>query len=559
MKTLLVALVSIGSLLAGCSASDNEAGDETSAGRINQPVGEVVEIAQGSLRGAVSSESDGILSFKGIPYAAPPVADLRWRPPQPAAAWEGELDAGDFSTPCWQPQRNPESFYGGPPIERSEDCLYLNVWTGAEDSNEARPVMVWIHGGGLNSGSGASPWYEGTALARKGVVLVTINYRLGPLGFLAHPVLTAESSHGSSGNYGLLDQVAALEWVRDNIFAFGGDAGNVTIFGESAGSWSVNYMVATPLARGLFHRAIGESGGNFAVMAVLQEAEGQVVDSAEESGQRFATALGFDEAATASDLRSMSAAEIYEAMSGGARVPARGNVDGWMYAEQIFSTFANGRQNDVPIMVGSNADEGTSLWGRSAPSTVAAHRTGVADRFGDSADQILAVYSPANDEEARGVYLDMQADDVFAWQMRTWARLTETVSSPAYLYYFSRVPPGPEAQTYGAYHAAEIQYVFDNLALGRPHTWEPADHELADLMSTYWVNFARNGDPNGESLPAWPAYTTATDQALELGDEVRVVSGLKEARLDVLDAYHASIRSGLDDTPREVPSGSSGM
>ncbi|MCZ6508884.1 MAG: carboxylesterase family protein [Acidobacteria bacterium] len=551
MKRLVIVLVSVGFLLVGCDAPS----DEPTATVLE----ELLVLASGSVRGAAVADSAGVLTFKGIPYAAPPVGDLRWRPPQPLASWDGELDARSFSKHCWQPQRNPESFYGGPPIERSEDCLYLNVWTGASRSDEQRPVMVWIHGGGLTTGSGASSWYEGTALAQKGVVVVTINYRLGPMGFLAHPVLTAESDEGSSGNYGLLDQVAALEWVRDNVAAFGGDAGNVTIFGESAGSWSVNYMVATPLARGLFHRAIGESGGNFAWMATLHPAEGQIRDSAEEIGVRFAEALGLDDGATAADLRSRTAEEIYEALAGGARFASRGNVDGWVYTEQIYSIFANGRQNDVPTMVGSNSDEGTALWGRFAPETAAEHHSRTAARYGGFAAEILAAYPAASDEEARAVHLDLQADDVFAWQMRTWARMTEKVSSPAYLYYFSRVPPGPEAETYGAYHAAEIQYVFDNLALGRPHDWQPADWDLADLMSTYWVNFARNGDPNGESLPAWPVYTTATDEAMELGDEVRVVTGLKKARLDVLDAYHASIRRGPDDTPREVPSGSGGL
>jgi para-nitrobenzyl esterase len=418
--------------------------------------------------------------------------------------------------------------------------------------------MVWIHGGGLRTGSGASAWYDGTALARKGVVVVTINYRLGVLGFLAHPALTAESAHGSSGNYGLLDQVAALEWVRENIAAFGGDPQNVTIFGESAGSWSVNYMVATPLAKGLFHRAIGESGGNFAVMAALHPAADQIVDSAEEIGERYAAALGLDDNVTAADLRAKTAEDLYEALAGGARFSARANVDGWVYPEQIYSMFAAGRQNDVPIMAGSNADEGTSLWGRFAPDTAADHRTRVENRFGDFADEILAAYPAESDADARQANLDMQTDDVFAWQMRTWARLTETVSSPAYLYYFSRVPPGPEAEVYGAYHAAEIPYAFNNLDRGRPHTWEQTDRDLADLMSTYWANFATNGDPNGDSLPHWPPYTSDTDEALELGDEVSVVAGLKRARLDVLDAYHASRRARLREEIQEQPSESGG-
>ena len=551
MNRSTVVFVSLSFLLvAACSAPEGDLSGAALSDRVT--------IGDGPIRGVASAESEGIVSFKGIPYAAPPVADLRWQPPQPVEPWGEELDASEFSKHCWQPQRNPESFYGGPPIERSEDCLYLNVWTGASQADEGRPVMVWIHGGGLVTGSGASAWYDGSALARKGVVVVTINYRLGLLGFLAHPVLTAESSRASSGNYGLLDQVAALEWVSDNIAAFGGDPGNVTIFGESAGSWSVNYMVATPLAKELFHRAIGQSGGNFGVMPALHPSADQIVDSAEEIGERFAQAMGFDEDVTAADLRGKSAEELYEALADGARFSARGNVDGWVYPEQIYSIFANGRQNDVPIMVGSNGDEGTALWGRFAPETAAEHRSRVEERFGDFAGAVLAAYPAAADSEARDASLDLSADDVFAWQMRTWARLQETVSSPAYLYYFSRVPPGPEAETYGSYHAAEIVYAFDNLTRGRPHTWEQTDHDLADLMSSYWVNFAAHGDPNGESLPQWPPYASETDEALELGDEVRVVGGLKRERLDVLDAYHASRRASLRDTMREQPSGSSG-
>ena len=524
--TLVVAL--FGLVGSGCSAPVSEVAKDDS-------LGEVVTTSGGAVRGVAAAS--GVTAFKGIPYAAPPVGDLRWAPPQAAASWQAELAATDFSKRCWQPQPNPEAFYGGAPIELDEDCLTLNVWTGAESAEDARPVMVWIHGGGLVTGSGASPWYD-----------VTINYRLGAFGFLAHPQLTTESANDSSGNYGLLDQVAALEWVRDNVAAFGGDPGNVTIFGESAGSWSVNYMVATPFARGLFHKAIGQSGGNFAKMATLAEAE--------EVGFGFVESLALGE--SIADLRARSAEEIVEAMGAGARFAlSRGNVDGWMYPEQIYDTFAGGRQNDVAIMVGSNADEGTALWEAGGPETVAEHRERVVRQYGDFADEILAAYPAASDDEARGVNSDLQSDHVFAWQMRTWARLTENVSSPAYLYYFSRVPPGPEAEQYGAYHAAEIPYAFDNLALGRPHTWEQIDHDLAATMSSYWVNFATTGDPNGDSLPAWPAYATASDEALELGDEVKVVMGLKGERLDILDAYHAS-RRGESAGLSETPSGSAG-
>ena len=263
-----LSLLSLALVAAACAPAADV--DEGTSALPSSPVGNLLQVGGGDISGELVSETTRVRSFKGIPYAAPPVGDLRWRAPQPAAPWQDALEAKDFSAHCWQPLSRPGSFYGSGEIERSEDCLYLNVWTAAETNDAKRPVMVWIHGGGLRTGSGASAWYDGSALAEKGVVLVTINYRLGPMGFLAHPELSAENQPASSGNYGILDQIAALEWVQSNIAAFGGDPGNVTIFGESAGSWSICYLVASPLAKGLLHRAIGESGGVFAVMPELE-------------------------------------------------------------------------------------------------------------------------------------------------------------------------------------------------------------------------------------------------------------------------------------------------
>jgi para-nitrobenzyl esterase len=577
-----VALSALGSslLLAGlasiaCARPASEQPAASSAPAAD-PVQAEIATEHGLIAGAPSADDPTVLVWKGIPYAAAPVGDLRWKPPAPAVDWKGVRDAKVFGSACWQPEPNPESFYGGGPIERDENCLFLNVWSAAKQSDEARPVMVWVHGGALVTGTGATPWYDGTALATKGVVLVTINYRLGPMGFLAHPALSAESSPSSSGNYGILDQIAALQWVRDNIGAFGGDPKNVTIFGESAGSWSICYLQATPLAHGLFHRAIGQSGGVFGPMPRLAAGAGDAsppradFEPAESAGVHLAEALGVEgdaSVATAAALRAKTPEEIYDAMAkagGRGRFWFRPNVDGWVYPQPIYDLFAANRHSPVPLMVGSNADEGTALWGATAPTTLAAYQTAVETRYRNFAQEVLAAYPAATDGDAKAAYLDLQGDDVFAWQMRTWARLASAPqSSPVFLYYFSRVPPGPESETYGSYHAAEIVYAFDNLKKGRSsHTWQPADEALADTMSSYWVSFAKDGNPNEEGLPPWPRYAIATDQALELGDEIRVLDALKKERLDLLDRFYESERAaaaGLGASEqKQAPSAASG-
>ena len=455
--------------------------------------------------------------FKGIPYAGAPVGDLRWRAPQTPVKWEGVRKADQFSAACMQSPFPEGSPFRDAPEPVSEDCLYLNIWTGAKSPKEARPVMVWIYGGSLVRGSGSLPQYDGEELAKKGVVLVTINYRLGIFGFFAHPELTKESDRNASGNYGLLDQIAALKWVQKNIAAFGGDPKRVTIFGESAGSWSVNALVATPLAKNLFQRAIGESNANFGGIPTLAQAE--------QNGLRVAKNLAADSLAA---LRTKLATDVMKANAEYAQL----NVDGWMLPEQVYAIFSKGRQNDVPTLIGWNADEATAF----TPAMKAeAFQAQAKRRFGDLADEYLRIYSAGSDLQARASSAAAMRDQMFGWEMRTWARLqTKTGKSKAFLYYFSRVPPGPWGKRLGAYHSSEIRYVFNNLQKGQV---EDVDRKLAATMSSYWVNFAIKGDPNGKSLPRWPLYNEKSDLAMGLGDDVESTKTPNKPALDFWDAY----------------------
>ncbi len=487
---------------------------------INQPI----RVENGLLSGAPGSSPE-VRVYKGIPFAAPPVGELRWKAPKAAAFWQGVRQATQFSPVCMQTPYAHTSIYFMEPSPVSEDCLYLNVWTAAKTNKERRPVMVWIHGGALTRGAGSIPTYDGEAFARKGVVLVTVNYRLGLFGFFAHPELTKESDRNSSGNYGLLDQVAALEWVQKNIAAFGGDPKRVTIFGESAGSWSVNYLMATPLAKGLFQRVIGESGGMFAVLPKLSDVE--------ESGKKFAASQGAD------SMQALRAKPAEDLLKAAANFPP--NVDGWFLPEDVYTIFAKGKQNDVPLLAGSNADEGKSLTLPVASAEAFIQQS--KRRFGDKTDEFLKMFPAGSKEEATASAYASFRDFLFGWEMRTWVRMaTKTGKSKAYLYYFSRVPPGPTAAQYGAYHASEIAYAFQNLLPPRP--WEDTDRKLSDAMSSYWVNFATTGDPNGKGLAKWPLYDAKSDVALELGDKVAPLPNLHKASLDFLDGYFAGQRSG---------------
>ena len=499
----------------------------------------VVAIDTGPISGARAESDDKAWVYKGIPFAAPPVGDRRWRPPQRVAPWTEVRDATRFGAACLQSLRAEGSFYGQIVDRMDEDCLYLNVWTAVEPTAKA-PVMVWIHGGGLTSGHGAEATYDGTTLARRGAVVITINYRLGPLGYFAHPLLAAESQHGSSGNYGVLDQIAALQWVQQNVSRFGGDPGRVTIFGESAGSWSVNHLVASPLAKGLFHRAIAQSGGAFGSFGTVS-AKSEVQAASEKLASKL---MPDGSAPTLEALRARTGDEILAAGRGAGRLSA--NVDGWVFPDTVWNIFAAGRQNNVPVILGSNGDEGSSLGAGRGPATLADYRRFSAETYGALASEFLAVYPAKRDEDVLEARVASYTDQSFGWEMRTWARMMRTVSSNAYLYFFSRVIPGDDAGRLRAFHAGEIVYVFGNLGKS-PHqyanrAYDDTDRRLSEALVSYWINFAKSGDPNGEGLPAWPSYSRDADQSMEFGNTIEVRTGIRASRLDFMDRFYRAQR-----------------
>jgi para-nitrobenzyl esterase len=502
-----------------------------------------VRVEQGLLAGTNGSSAD-VRVYRGIPFAAPPVGDLRWKAPQPASNWQGVRQATEFSNACWQTQYPAAAaIYQAklPPL--SEDCLYLNIWTPAKSAKDRLPVMVWIHGGGFTRGSAGTRSYDGEALARKGAVIVTINYRLGIFGFFAHPELSAESGHHASGNYALLDQIAALQWVQKNIAAFGGDPARVTIFGESAGSWAVNMLMASPLAKGLFHRAIGESGGSFSPMKTLSEAEREgekLAASLAPSPAADAKSEAGDKSSPQSILKALRARPAEELLKVSDAETVRPMVDGWVLPQDIATIFAQGKQNDVPLIVGYNADEGTTLAPQGANLKALMFVGGVYQRYGPQADAMLKIYPATSDEQAVSSFYSAYRDQVFGWEMRTWARMaTKTGHHPAYLYYFSHHAPGPQSNRLRAFHALDIAYVFGTFPW--PFPWEDTDKKLSDAMTSYWVAFAATGNPNGGNLTKWPVYNAKDDQILELGDQAGVRSEVNKAGLDFFDSYYQSL------------------
>lgn len=483
-----------------------------------------IDTPQGKLAGVSIVDVEGrdpISTFKAIPYALPPTGERRWKPAAEAASWSGVRPAQQAAPECMQPASGPNNstniFYRpDPPM--SEDCLYLNVWTAGQ-APDKRPVMVWIHGGSFTRGAGSIPLYDGAALARKGVVVVTINYRLGVFGYLAHPELSAESPHQASGNYGTTDQIQALKWVQRHIAAFGGDPNNVTLFGESAGAFSVVQLLATPLTKGLFHRAIAQSGGGFFPLRGLNKPLLGVA-SAEAMGLALAEAAKAD---SVHALRQQPADDILNAAArAGFYASLSVNLDGWVFPEPIHTVFAQGRQHKVPVLAGFNQDEFSALAGMIAPlpNTAEAYAQEVRRRYGDKADEYLAVYPGTALADAA---YNATRDGYLGWQMHHLVRASAK-QSPAYLYYFSHTPPGgarkvagPGGQgerALGAFHAGEIAYVFNNLAIPDKYgpNWpdgppQPADYQLAEMMSDYWVAFARTGEPKVPGLPTWAAYT----------------------------------------------------
>lgn len=492
---------------------------------------EPVSVESGRVQGTVEG---GLTVYRGIPFAAAPVGTLRWRAPQPAPAWQGVRAASEFGRACMQ--SNPAIANLPAP---AEDCLFLNVWTPATRASDRLPVMVWIHGGGFVAGTPAEQLYHGEWLARKGVVVVSVSYRLGVFGFLAHPDLSAESARHVSGNYGLLDVIAGLEWVRRNIAAFGGDPGRVTLFGESAGAIAVSQLCASPLAQGLFHAAISESGGSFGpVRAGGGPGENmQPLRAAEQDGLAWAKSLG---AASVQDLRAMAAEKLLaEAQhQRGLSWPV---VDGWVIPDDQFRLYESGRYNDVPVLMGYNSDEGATF---GVPPSQAAYVASVRERYGPFAGRLLAAYPGGETPAAKKTARDLTRDTAFGWHTWSWARLqTKTGKSPVFLYYFDEHPSYPADSPragFGTPHSEELPYVFRQLREHNRPAPTPADEAMSEMLRTYWTNFAKRGDPNGAGLPAWPAFNNATPQMLHIASGRTHAGPLENAPgLNVLDEYFA--------------------
>ena len=484
------------------------------------------EVTGGRVAGV---SADGVVSFKGIPFAAPPVGSLRWRSPQPVKSWTGVKEASSFAPGCVQ-NAGPAGRAGAP---SGEDCLYLNVWTPAKAANEKLPVMVWIYGGAFAAGSTSVPTYDGTHLAQKGVVLVSVAYRVGPFGFLADPELTRENG-GTSGNFGLEDMIAGLKWVKSTIAKFGGDPARVTIFGESAGGIAVSMLSASPAAKGLFQGAISESGGNFGPGRIDNGAqEGGVTMAplklAEVSGHEFLTKLG---ATNIKSARELTADQIQKGLGGGTRFwPV---FDGKVLPGDQYEMYQAGHFNDTNVLIGTNSDEGASF---ARPGvTKASFEEQVRTGYGKKADAILAAYPHATDEEAMQSSRDLFRDSIFAWSTWAWASLqSQKGKGKAYVYYFDH----KTARTpHGAQHASEIAYVFHNLG-GRGPAPEQKDVAVSDLMSSYWTNFAKTGNPNGAGLPDWPVFSGSSQQVMYFDGQSSAQPLPNVTQLKAMDAYFA--------------------
>lgn len=516
--------------MADCIPTSVLRSDALQAGKSSRPVPftKPIKVEGGLLQGTME---DGLIVYRGIPYVAPPVDNLRWRPPQPAPKWEGVRAADQFGRGCVQ--TNPAIANLPAP---SEDCLYLNVWTPAKRADEKLPVLVWIHGGGFVAGAPAEKLYHGEWLAKKGVVVVSIAYRLGVFGFLAHPELSAESPKHVSGNYGLLDMIAGLQWVQRNISAFGGDPKRVTIQGESAGAAAVSMLCASPLTNGLFRSAISESGGSFGpVRADAAVGEIEPLASAEKKGADWLSSAGISNIA---ELRKIPAEKLQ------AMVPrqfgwARPNMDGWVIADDQYKLYQSGQYNDVPVLIGYNSDEGATLGN---PASQEAYVQSVRKRYEQFADRILALYPGGETPIEKRTARDLMRDSSFGWNTWVWARLqTKTGKSKVFLYYFdekAEIPAGFDTASYGARHASELPYVFRQLAEHGRSAPTARDEGLSDMVRTYWTNFVKTGDPNGAGLPKWPTYSEAKPQVLHIeAGNTKADPLVNESGLKVLDEY----------------------
>ena len=530
--------------------------------------GIVIQTPQGPVQGVTTE--NGVQNIMSIPFAAPPVGDLRWRPPAPAKSWTETRNASSFAPMCMQDTEIASGFLDllirGQGLGRfktwlvkkavtaattgevSEDCLYLNIRTpniAPDGSVEAGalPVMVWIHGGGHQFGSSSSDIYQADALSQKGVVLVTIAYRLGAFGYMAHPALSEDDPRGVSGNYGTLDQIAALEWVQDNIGAYGGDPNNVTIFGESAGSWSVTELMSTPMSEGLFHKAIGQSGASTYHVGQLDQPIGDW-PSAHKVGEDLGNALGLTDP-SAKDLRRVPAEAIVDATTAAMADAFHHVRDGVVFPKNVGTAFQDGTFHSVPMMIGYNADEATvffpddpepSVWIEGFPARGRDEQiAALSPHYGEHAEKLIDLYGldQADTYESGGT--QMMGDEFFGSNIRFVAGQNEVAGKPTYTYIFTRIPPSPK-QFAGAYHAAELTFVFgtSESILG----WTDDDALLADQIQSYWTNFARSGNPNGEGLPSWPIYNGESWLRLAANDgqKTEAVLNYREAKLDALEA-----------------------
>ena len=474
-----------------------------------------VRTASGIVEGFTSLDKK-IRIFEGIPFAAPPVGNLRWRPPQSVSSWTGVRETTSFGSRCIQGQLSKGMVFRDP--GQSEDCLYLNVWTPAKSADAHLPVMVWIYGGGFQAGSACEPRQDGAALAHKGVVVVSMNYRLGVFGFFPHPELTKESPHHASGNYGLLDQVAALQWVHANIAAFGGDPANVTIFGESAGSISVSAQMASPLSTGLFKQAIGESGGVFEWVYRTKP-----LRQSEQTGIAFANSVG---APTLAALRAMPTEKIVEAALKEKDLPFWPNVDGYFFPEDPWAIYAAGKQAHVPLLAGWNADEHRSAqFFENLEPTKPNYLAKVQAEFGPNTRAVLKLFPANTDAEMEQSAHDLASAEFITYSTWKWLNMqVETGAAPVYRYHFEQpLPTEPGKEYRGVHHGADIQFVFETLD-SESLAWTADDHKMSDMMSSYWTNFAKTGNPNGSGLPKWPRYDQQTNYAgmlLQVGTSVR--------------------------------------
>ena len=508
-----------------------------------------VDTAAGSYQGLPSPLAGDVSVFRGLAFAAPPVGDLRWKPPVPPATFSGVRLAERSGPACWQARTSDNSVYARGNLDRSEDCLTLNVFTAAVDDSAGLPVMVWFHGGSNTAGHGGAQIFDGTNLAARGAVVVTANYRLGPLGFLAHPALTAESEQAASGNYGLLDKIAALQWVQDNIEAFGGDASNVTIFGQSAGSMSVCALMASPLAEGLFHKAIGQSAACF--NRYTRDPSGEA------RGTELAKFLLPDQAKiSAKDLRSIDSDQLLAAAtdSGWDRGGGLIAIDDSVLPEAPQTTFAKGKQAKIPVLLGFLANEGIELLPLNEGLTESQFDAYLDQRFDELATPIKQAYEAERLISPGLAQRSIETDLFMALPMRRWAAYQAAIGMPSYLYFMDYVPPayqiyradqpnlhlpgGPRSA--GAYHSGDLAFVFNNVGKTGDF-WNEDDLTMANRISDYWTGFAKTGDPNGRDQPTWETYAASTHNTMMLNLTGEQTDGALRRKVDLLAAAMAAL------------------